>query len=191
MYLFSNITYEVGGKTMESINCPGQTTSLLGYLSYPDDFNSSEGLMSCWCKDTSTHACSTKYGQVGDGANRRTIDNPEFNQGFSKRKKYLMNSNPRGSFSFIIPFSHMFGFSDYNKVLYNVKQTLKLTRCSDDRLAIHRAAGVPDGIVQLSEISWKIPEVEVEPKTLSELMKYIVDKKSFSISFSGRYCESL
>lgn len=191
MYLFSNITYEVGGKTMESINCPGQTTTILGYLSYPDDFNSSDGLLSCWCKDTSVHACSTKYVLVGADANQRPADKPEFNEGFSKRKTFLMDSNPRGSFSFIIPFSHIFGFADYNKVLYNVKQTLKLTRCSDDRLAIHRAAGVQDGTVQISEISWKIPEVEIEPKTLSELTKYIVDKKSFSIHFSGRYCESL
>ena len=102
-----------------------------------------------------------------------------------------MDSNPRGSFSFIVPFSHMFGFGDYNKVLYNVKQTLKLTRCSDDRMAIHRAAAVANGSVHLSEISWRIPEVEVESKSLSELTKYIVDKKSFPIHFSGRYCESL
>ena len=66
-----------------------------------------------------------------------------------------------------------------------------MTRCSDDRLAIHRAAGVVNGVVQLSEISWRIPEVEVDPKTLSELMKYIVDKKSFPLYFSGKYCESL
>jgi hypothetical protein len=191
MYLFSNITYEVGGKTMESINCPGQATSLIGYLSYPEDFNSGEGLMLCWSKDTSEHASSIKYAQMPDGANRRPTENPQFNQGFTTRRNILMDSNPRGSFSFIIPFNHMFGFSDYNKVLYNVKQTLKMTRCSDDRLAIHKAAGVQNGIIQLSELSWRIPEVEVEPKTLSEVTKYIVDKKSFPIHFSGRYCESL
>ena len=67
MYLFSNITYEVGGKTMESINCPGQATSLIGYLSYPDDFNSSEGLMLCWSKDTSENASSVKYAQLAAG----------------------------------------------------------------------------------------------------------------------------
>jgi len=191
MYLFSNITYEVGGKTMESINCPGHTTSLIGYLSYPDDFNSSEGLMSCWSKDTSEHAISIKYAQIGEGANRRPTENPHFNKGFSIRKKMIMDSNPRGSFSFIIPFGHIFGFADYNKVLYNVKQTLRLTRCSDDRLAIHRADTVPDGIVELSEISWRIPELEIEPKTLTDLTKHITDKKNFPIHFTGRYCESL
>jgi hypothetical protein len=115
MYLFSNVSYEVGGQTMESINCPGQATSLIGYLSYPDDFNSSEGLMSCWNKDTSEHASSIKYAQLPDGPNRRPTENPQFNQGFTTRKNFLMDSNPRGSFSFIIPFNHIFGFSDYNK----------------------------------------------------------------------------
>jgi len=61
---------------MESINCPGQTTSLIGYMSYPDDCNSSEGLMLCCSKDTSVHACSMKYAQIGDGANRRPAENP-------------------------------------------------------------------------------------------------------------------
>jgi len=91
----------------------------------------------------------------------------------------------------MIPFGHIFGFADYDKVLYNVKQTLKLTRCSDDRLAIHRANRVTNGTVQLSEIRWKIPKVEVEPKSLSEVTSYILDKKSFPIHFSGKYCESL
>lgn len=191
MYLFSNITYEVGGKTMESINCPGQATSLIGYLSYPDDFNSSEGLMTCWSKDSSEHASSIKYAQIGEGANRRPTENNQFNSGFAIRKKLLMDANPRGSFSFIIPFTHIFGFADYNKVLYNVKQTLKLTRYSDDRLAIHKADGVHDGMILLSEISWRIPELEIETKALAALTKHIVDKKTIPIHFSGRYCESL
>jgi len=147
--------------------------------------------MLCWGKDSSGYACSVKYAQMqADGANRRPAENPQFNQGFTTRKNILMDSNPRGSFSFIIPFSHMFGFADYNKVLYNLRQTLTLNRCSDDRLAIHRANGVPDGIVQLSEICWKVPIVVVEPKTRLELTKYIVDKKTFLIHYSGRYCNS-
>jgi hypothetical protein len=191
MFLFSNIMYVVGAKEMESINCPGQATSLLGYLTYPDDFNSGEGLMSCWSKDTSVHASSVKYVPLGEGANRRPAENPQFNQGYTTRKNFLMDSNPRGSFSFMIPFSHMFGFADYSKVLYNIKQTLKLTRYSDDHLAIHRAAGVVNGSINLTEISWRMPELEIEPKALSELTRHIVDKKSFPIHYSGRYCESL
>src|SRR5271156_1876996 len=38
MYLFTGVKYELGSKEVESINNPGQITSMLGYLSYPDDF---------------------------------------------------------------------------------------------------------------------------------------------------------
>ena len=47
MYLFSGIKYELGSTTLESISYPGQITSMLGYLSYPDDFSKSAGLKCC------------------------------------------------------------------------------------------------------------------------------------------------
>src|SRR5271165_6025171 len=51
MYLFTGIKYELGSTELESINYPGQITSMLGYLSYPDDFSTSSGLKCCWSKD--------------------------------------------------------------------------------------------------------------------------------------------
>src|SRR5437870_8466794 len=61
MYLFKNIEYSLGGQRIETLNDPGQTTSMLGYLKYPDDFNSSAGLNQCWRKDTNVGAISTEY----------------------------------------------------------------------------------------------------------------------------------
>ena len=61
MYLFTGIKYELGSTTIESINHPGQVTSMLGYLSYPDDFSTSAGLKCCWSKDTTDNANSSKY----------------------------------------------------------------------------------------------------------------------------------
>ena len=61
MYLFSSIKYELSNQTIETSNCPGQTTSMLGYLSHPDDFSKSAGLVCCWCKDTNTTADSDNY----------------------------------------------------------------------------------------------------------------------------------
>src|SRR5215471_10463678 len=55
MYLFSEIRYSINGNDMEKISYPGQTTSMLGYLSLPDDFSTSAGLKSCWSKDTSNN----------------------------------------------------------------------------------------------------------------------------------------
>ena len=52
MYLFSEIKYELGSTKIENVNHPGQVTSMLGYLTYPDDFSTSVGLKCCWSKDT-------------------------------------------------------------------------------------------------------------------------------------------
>ena len=61
MYLFSSVKYELGSTTIESINFPGQITSMLGYLTYPDDFSTSAGLKCCWSKDTTNNADSKKF----------------------------------------------------------------------------------------------------------------------------------
>ena len=61
MYLFSYVKYELGSTTVESINCPGQITSMLGYLSYPDDFSTSAALKCCWSKDTTDNANSSEF----------------------------------------------------------------------------------------------------------------------------------
>src|SRR5271165_125137 len=52
MYLFTGIKYELGNTMLESINYPGQVTSMLGYLSYPDDFSTSSGLKCSWIPPT-------------------------------------------------------------------------------------------------------------------------------------------
>ena len=41
MYIFNQISYSIEGREMERILCPGQISSMLGYLKYPDDFSTS------------------------------------------------------------------------------------------------------------------------------------------------------
>ncbi len=72
--------------------------------------------MLCWSKDITDNARSTKFQppQAAPVAGYTPTENPNFNQGFSARKALLMSVNPRGSFSFIIPFEHVFGFAECN-----------------------------------------------------------------------------
>ena len=130
MYMFSNIQYRVGGQVMETINYPGHTSSILGYLSFPEDFNSSAGLKQCWKRDGNvSNADSYEFRSSAAVAADAAIAaghftptrNPNFNEGYLARRNLLMTSNPRGTFSFIIPFSHIFGLSEYNKALYNLE----------------------------------------------------------------------
>jgi len=38
-YLFSNISYRLSNQEIESVHHPGQATTMLGLLKYPDDFS--------------------------------------------------------------------------------------------------------------------------------------------------------
>ena len=103
MHLFRSIRYQLSGQEIEKIMYPGQATTMLGLLKYPDDFSKSTGLNQLWYKDTTTAA---------DGDNT----------GFIIRRDYIIkNSNPKGSFSCKIPLKHIFGFcEDYDKVVYGL-----------------------------------------------------------------------
>ena len=192
MYLFSEISYRVGGTDMERIRHPGQATSMLSYLSQPDDYNTSSALKSCWSKDTTNNANSSEFSPsvAAPLAGYIPAKNPQYNQGFAVRQGLLMNANPCGSFSFIIPFNHLFDFGD-NKVMHNVKHLLTLTRNSTDDLAIHKANGVvPNGKINLTNITWRVPYITVETATKMELWKIIESKQIIPIAFPARSCES-
>ena len=52
MYLFKDIRYELSGHEIEKIMNPGQATTMLGLLKYPNDFSKSKVLNQSWYKDT-------------------------------------------------------------------------------------------------------------------------------------------
>ena len=51
MYLVSSIEYHLSNQSIESLNCLGQGTTMLGLLKYPDDFSKAQGLNQLWYKD--------------------------------------------------------------------------------------------------------------------------------------------
>ena len=127
MYLFKRIRYDLLGQEIETLVHPGQATTMLGLLKYPDDFSKSKGLNQVWYKDT-------------------TVNAEEANTGWEiRRYQIIRNSDPRGTFSFKIPLKHIFGFcEDYDKVVYGLKHNLTLTR-NDNNDAIFRAANDAGG----------------------------------------------
>ena len=56
MYLFKNIKYQLSEIVIEQVQYPGQATTMLGLLKYPDDFSKSHGINQLWYKDTATDA---------------------------------------------------------------------------------------------------------------------------------------
>ena len=184
MHLFKRIRYDLSGQEIESLVHPGQATTMLGLLKYPDDFSKSKGLNQLWYKDTTTYA-------VLDPANTN------FNHGFKLRHDYIITvSRPRGTFSFRIPLKHIFGFcEDYDKVVYGLKHNLTLTR-NDDNDAIYRGANAAAagalvaGKIVLSKISWFMPHVTPADKDKMELYKIIERKEQIPVGYRMIQCDS-
>ena len=50
MHHFSRIKYHLSNQLIESLNYPGQATTMLGQLKYPDEFLKAQGLNQLWYK---------------------------------------------------------------------------------------------------------------------------------------------
>ena len=94
MHLFSRPEYHLSNQLIEPLNYPGQATTMLGLLKYPDDFSKAQGVNQLWYKDPGTTAAK------GD------------NNGFAARHAYVIiqSQTMKGTFSFRIPLKHIFGF---------------------------------------------------------------------------------
>ena len=123
-HLFSRIKYHLSNQLIESVNYPGQATTMLGLLKYPDDFSKAQGLNQLWYKNTSTIAAKAEY------------------NGFAARHAYLIQSpTVKGTFYFRIPLKHIFIYcEDYNKIVYGLKHSLTLVRKTDDDAIFREAA---------------------------------------------------
>ena len=173
MYLFKNIKYQLSGQDIETVMNPGQATTMLGLLKYPDDFSKPQGLNQLWYKDTISTA------------------NLVNSIGFKIRQQYIIKDpNPKGTFSFRVPLKHIFGFGeDYNKILYGMKQTLTLTR-NNDNDAIFRVNAADEGKIRLDKISWYIPHVMPMDKEKIELYKIIEKKETLPVGYRMIQCDS-
>jgi len=145
MHLFNNIKYQLSRQEIESLFHPGQATTMLGLLKFPDDFQKSKGLNQLWFKDNGTDV---------------SVAGNNINNGFVARQEYIIRKpDPNGTFSFRVSLKHIFGFcDDYEKVVYGFKHQLTLVRKGDND-AIFRAAVADAGKVVLSKLSWYMPHV--------------------------------
>ena len=177
MYLFSDVRYHLASHEIEVLQNPGQATTMLGMLKYPDDFTKSQGLNQLWLPDT----------DIDDN----NVANKDDNLGFKKRHDYIIKtSNPKGTFSFKIPLKHFLGFcEDYKKILYGMQQRLTLTRTTDDN-AIFRVAGTDPGIIDIKRIRWFMPHVIPSDAYRLQLDKIIERKEKIPVGYRMLQCDS-
>lgn len=174
MHLFSQISYQLSNQDVETVFHPGQATTMLGMLKYPDDFAKAQGLNQLWQKDTASTAV------IAD------------NSGFAARQAYLIQKpTAKGTFSFIVPLKHIFGFcDDYTKVVYGFKHTLTLVRKSDDD-SIFRANAAGAGKVNVDKISLFMPHVIPSDMKRMQLYKTIESKASFPVAYRAHQCDTI
>ena len=177
MYLFSDIRYHLASCEIEVLQNPGQATTMLGLLKYPDDFTKSQGLNQLWAPDTPV-------------ANNN-VANKADNQGFKKRFQYIINEpTTPGTFSFKIPLKHFLGFcEDYKKILYGMQQRLTLTRSGNVDDPIFRDGG-DIGEIHINDIRWFMPHVLPSDEYRLQLNKIIEKKEKIPIGYRMLQCDN-
>ena len=179
MYLFSDVRYHLASHEIEVLQNPGQATTMLGVLKYPDDFSKSQGLNQLWVKDE-----NMGNAEIDD-------DQPNYNNGYFIRHKYIIGDPiPNGTFSIKIPLKHFLGFcEDYKKILYGMQQRLTLTRTGDNN-AIFRANAVADGKINIQKIRWFMPHVIPSDAYRLQLDKIIEKKEKIPVGYRMLQCDS-
>ena len=178
MYLFSDIRYHLASHEIEVLQNPGQATTMLGLLKYPDDFTKSQGLNQLWVPDT-----KIDNNEVADIVN---------NLGLKKRHDHIIkNSDPKGTFSFKIPLKHFLGFcEDYKKVLYGMQQRLTLTRSGNINDTIFRINATDEGRILIDRIRWFMPHVIPSDAYRLQLDKIIEKKEKIPVGYRMLQCDS-
>ena len=177
MYLFSDVRFHLASHEIEVLQNPGQATTMLGLLKYPDDFTKSQGLNQLWAPDTPIQ-------------NNNTANKVE-NKGFKKRFNYIINEPVTpGIFSFKIPLKHFLGFcEDYRKILYGMQQRLTLTRSGNINDLIFRDGG-DEGEVYIDKIRWFMPHVIPLDAYRLQLDKIIEKKEKIPVGYRMLQCDS-
>ena len=179
MYLFSDVRYHLASHEIEVLQNPGQATTMLGMLKYPDDFSKSQGLNQLWIKDENT--------------GRPNIDpnNAGYNAGFKIRHQHIIKSpDPKGSFSFKIPLKHFLGFcEDYKKILYGMQQRLTLTRINTNN-PIYRANAADVAELEIKKIRWFMPHVIPSDAYRLQLDKIIEKKEKIPVGYRMLQCDN-
>jgi len=172
-YLFKVIRYKLVGQDLEYINNPGHPSTMMGLLTYPDDYGKSRGLNQLWLKDTSNAAAVA-------------------NLGFAARQVYLIQQpNPKGTFSAKVDLRHLLGFADdYEKVLYGIKHQLTLVRDTDNN-AIYGDNGVDTGKITLDKVSWWVPYITPSFEMKNKLYQIIESETQLPMVYRSRWCDSI
>lgn len=174
-YLFSNVRFQIGDKTVDEINYPGFASTMKGIVSYGPEHQ----------------AILANRGWILDSAGASSADDTT-NLVFKHKRDVLFGAHsPKGSFAFSVPLSHLLGFfEDYTKIIYGVKMTLTLMRTADSN-AIFRHTGTAAGKIVLDRVTWRLPHVVPSDSQKQRLYGLVDAGVSVPLAFRHWYCDQL
>ena len=175
MHLFSRIEYHLSNQLIELLNYPGQATTMLGLLKYPDDFSRLRVSISCGIK--------TQQQLQQKPTTKDLLQGMHISSSHQPSKGRL--------FSFRIPLKHIFGIcEDCDKIVFGLKHSLTLVRKTDDD-AILRGAADGAGKVTLDKMLWFMPRVIPADAEKFSIYKTIESKVRAPVAYRTRQCDML
>lgn len=184
MFLYNSIIYKLDQHIIEQIDNPGESSTIMGYLTYPENYKNTKGLNQMWYPDS----------------------NADFSKdGFKIRHDYLFEKPAdTGSFSLVIPLKHIFGFcKTYEKVLYGFEHSLELQRKTGDDDAIiahYKVEKTKDGVtyskemtkdahIKITDLNWFIPHVKPNLEVETKLLSQIKNKNDYEVLYKRFQCQ--
>lgn len=163
MFLFNRATYSLNGDEVENIRDPGRVSLMKGVLSYSANLNK-HNTFGWILEENGIKYKIDKYTELRDG-----------------------------KLSFLIPLSHIFGFTEcYKKIIYGVKHSLSLYRDYDAKNSI--VSKDPQNLhakISITKMSWLIPKILPSLEMENKLMNMIDSKKTFELAYISRQLEDI
>ena len=169
LHLFNRIFYYMSNQEIETVSYPGQATTMLGMLKYPEFFSRPRVLISY-------------------GTKKQRLR--QFQPIILGLQLHILISSPTlmGTFAFRIPLKHIFRFcEDCDKIVYGLKHNLSLVRKTDND-AIFRDAAADVGKVTLDKISWFVPQLIPADAEKFSIYKTTESKVKLPIAYRTRQC---
>jgi hypothetical protein len=154
----------INDKPVETIQQCGIADTMIKLVSLPLDMRDKSGEQIGWIPDE--HSFDVRDTNIG-----------------RNRRKRLYNKHGKGTIQWYL--SPLFGFTEYQKVLYKIPVSLILQREINDRYIFHSDEKDKVGHLRIKNIRWLIPYVELESKVKSFFLKQM-ETKSFDVVFKRR-----
>ena len=166
--MFSQMSLKLGTSEVETIEYPGEVSSILNFVMTDYDYKKEYGTLSGWIPDISTG------------------DTTATNTSYDLRKK-LYNKGFEGSF----PLKNLFGFLQcYNRIIFLISLEISLNRIINNDEIFYGAAP-NEAKLTIEDMELWIPQITLNPMLEVKLLERLNTNKDINVSFLNRISQSI